>query len=721
MTRTLFAILILLTAPPSLGQEADAEPAPVAGTAAERQSKTTINTDSTVVYEAGFFAQYNPVTANDMLERIPGLNLSNGGSGGGGDRGLGTGGNLLINGQRIAGKNNAAQDQLDRIPAYEVERIEIIRDTSGELNVRGASEVINIILNAAQSRSSTTVKLVNRLNHDDTFETGGSVGWSQQIGNFQALVNLELRPNYENRDNREVRLDSDGERLGTLFETNIRDQDETTFSTNMSYSAGPHRMQMNLLTSEGDYPRPIRRDFVDFTADGPMNSVQEELVENEKRNQEVGGDYEFSIGDGSRLSLLLLANREVRNFVRERFEADPATEPLSKDLFIDSRRERKEFIVQGNYNLPLTSNQSMRLGLERADTQLHSSLLVGSASGSEPPSERYGELSPQPSVSNPGTHVEEIRYEGFLFHNWTLSERSFLESSVLYETSKISQTGMVNKVRDFQFWRPALDYRYNIAENFQIRATVQREVSQLPFSLFAATTNEEDRDRDVLAGNPEIEPQTAWSYDIEVEYRLPNDAGVLSSSITYTDFDNYIGRVNATIDPNEPLSANGNIGPAKRWDWSGRASLRLNYFNLPDAVMTAELDLSDSEITDPFLGTRQRFGGRGSASLEFRHDITDLGLSYGIDYRYPFHGGFDNIDIVTITRDDAARRLNAFVQKIWFDDWAFRLESDNTLGASRCRTRQRFDGTTIDGTLALIQDSCSSRYRRLILSIQTTF
>ena len=721
MSRTLFAILLLLTAPPSLGREADAEPAPVTGTAVERQAKTTINTDSTVVYEAGFFAQYNPVTANDMLERIPGLNLSNGGSGGGGDRGLGTGGNLLINGQRIAGKNNAAQNQLGRIPAYEVERIEIIRDTSGELNVRGASEVINIILNAAQSRSSTTVKLVNRLNHDDTFETGGSVGWSQQIGSFQALVNLELRPNYENRDNREVRLDPDGERLGTLFETNIRDQDKTTFSTNMSYSAGPHRVQMNLLASEGDYPRPIRRDFVDFTADGPINSVQEERVENEERNQEAGGDYEFSIGDGSRLSLLLLANRKVRNFVRERFEADPVTEPLSKDLFIDSRRERKEFIVQGNYNLPLTSNQSMRLGLERADTRLDSSLLVGSASGSEPPSERYGELSPQPSISNPGTHVEEIRYEGFLFHNWTLSERSSLESSVLYETSEISQTGVVNKVRDFQFWRPSLDYRYNVAENFQIRATVQREVSQLPFSLFAATTNEEDRDRDVLAGNSEIEPQTAWRYDIEVEYRLPNDAGVFSSSITYTDFDNYIGRINATIDPNEPLSANGNIGPAKRWGWSGRASLRLNYFNLPDAVVTAELDLSDSEITDPFLGTRQRFGGRGSASLEFRHDITDLGLSYGLDYRYPFHGGFNNIDIVTITRNDAARRLNAFVQKIWFDDWAFRLESDNTLGASRCRTRQRFDGTTIDGTLALIQDSCSSRYRRLILSIQTTF
>lgn len=717
MSRTIFAILMLLIAPLSLGQEPDAEPAPVAVIAVDRQSATTSNADSTVVYEAEFFAQYNPVTANDMLERIPGLNLSDGGP----DRGLGTGGNLLINGQRIAGKDNAAQDQLNRIPANEVERIEIIRDTSGELNVRGASEVINIILIAAQSRSSTTVKLVNRLNHDDTFETGGSVGWSQQIGNFQALVNLELRPNYENRDNREVQLGPEGERLGTLFESNIRDQDETTFSTNMSYSSGPHRMQLNLLASEGDYPRPIRRDFVDLTDVGPINSVEEELVENEESNRELGGDYEFSFDDGSRLSLLLLANREIRNFVRERFEADPATEPLSKDLFIDSRQERKEFIVQGNYNLPLTSNQSMRVGLEHADTQLDSSLLIGSASGSEPPSERYGGLSPLPSISNLGTQVGEIRYEGFLFHNWTLSERSSLESSVVYETSEISQTGVVNKVRDFQFWRPSLDYRYNITENFQIRATAQRQVSQLPFSLFAATTNEEDRDRDALAGNPEIEPETSWSYDVKVEYRLPDDAGVLSSSISYTDIDNYIGRINATADPDEPLSANGNIGPAKRWSWSNRASLRLNYFNLPNAVVSATLDLYDSEITDPFLGTKQRIGGRGFANLEFRHDVTDLGLSYGFDYSYPIYGGYYDIDIVTITRNDRRRSLDAFVQKVWFDDWTFRLESDNTLGASRCRTRQRFDGTTIDGTLALIQDSCSSRYRRLTLSIQTTF
>ena len=712
--------ILLVTTQNGLAQEITPSPQQAAGALAGTSANADEDANSTVVYNAEFFAQYSPVTAKDMLDRIPGVSLRNGGRGGGG-RGLGTGGNLLINGQRIAGKDNSASDQLERITAAEVESIEIIRDTTGALNVRGASEVINVILVAVESRSSTTIELINRLNHDGEFETGGSVAWSQQIGNFQALVNLRSRPNYENRDNREVRLGPDGELLGTLFQTTIRDKDEHNFSTNLSYSLGPHRMQLNALVSEGDHPRPVRRDFVDFTGAGVVNSIQEEQVENEENNWEVGGDYEFNFDNGSRLAVLFVANNEIRNSVRERFEADPAEVGLSKNLFIDSRREISESIVQTNYNFSLSEGQSLRVGFERADTQLNSSLLIGSSFGTEPLSESVGGLSPLSSISNSGTKVQEIRYEGFAFHNWTLSGRSSLESSIVYETSEISQTGAVNKTRDFQYWRPSLDYRFNITDNFRFRATIERSVSQLSFSSFAATTNEDDRDLNALAGNPELEPQTSWNYEAELEYRLPNDGGVLSSSIAHTDIDNYIGRINATVDPDQPLSATGNVAPAKRWSMFNRASIRLARLSLPDAILGVTIGLFDSEIIDPFLQTEQRLGGRGFVGINFRHDITRLGLSYGIDYSHSIWGGNYDIDIQTITRNDRERSLDLFVSKVWFDDWTFRLESDNTLGASRCRFRQRFDGTTIDGSLALIQDSCSSRYRRLTLSVQTTF
>lgn len=676
--------------------------------------------DSTVIYEAEFFDQYNPITASDMLDRIPGIDVSGRNRGGGG-RGLGTGGNLLIDGQRVAGKDNSARDQLDRITAAEVERIEIIRDTSGELNVRGSGEVINIILIEVPSRSSTQVELLQRLNHDNTYEIGGSVGWSTQIGNFQGLLNLEAQPNYENRDNREARITPEGELLGTLLEENIRDQDKQNISANMSYGNGAHRMQLNALFSVGDFPRSVRRDFVDFIDNVAVDSIQQERIDNEENNWELGGDYEYSFANGSRLAVLFVTNDEIRNSVRERFLADPASDSLTKNLYIDSQRETKEFIVQTNYNFSVTKSQSLRVGFERAVNELRSALFIASPFGTEPASEEFGGLPLISSISNPGTQVEEERYEGFAFHNWTINDKSALETSIVYETSEIFQTGEVSKTRDFQFWRPSIDYRYNFADNFRFRGTVNRNVSQLSFSAFAATANDDDRDINGFAGNPELEPETSWSFNGELEYRLPNDAGVLATSLFYSDIDNKIGKIIATVDPDQPQSATGNVGPSTQMGWFARASIRLNEFNLPNAIFSGRVGLFDSEILNPFVNEKVRTGGRGFGNLGFRQDITSMNLSYGIDYEHSFWGGYYDIDIVTRTRDDRRRSLDLFVQKIWFGDWVFRLESDNTLGASRCRYRERYEGTTIEGNVELIQDSCSSRYRRLILSIQTTF
>jgi len=677
-------------------------------------------TDSTIIYNAQFFAPYNPVTANDMLDRIPGLSLD--GTAGGG-RGLGTGGNLLIDGQRVAGKENSPRDQLDRISASDVERIEIIRDTSGNLNVRGASQVVNIVLRDSATRSSTPVELVTRLNHDDTFEAGANLSHSRQIGKLQALISLESSPNYENRETWETWFDPNGDVIGTLFETNIRDQDKYRFSSSLGYSSGPHRMQFNAQYRDQSYPRPIRRDFIDLENGAAIPRIEAELIDNTETNWEVGSDYEYGFDNNSRLHLLFIANEDVQDSVRERFESDsddPDT-ALRKNLFIKSDKTTTEAIVQGNYSFSVSDDQSLRLGLERADTELDSSFFIASADGSEPPLDRFGGLPPLPQLNNPGTEVQEIRYESFAFHNWALNKRMNLESSLVYETSKISQRGAVRKTREFDFLRPSVDYRFNITDNLQLRASARRNVSQLSFANFAATANDDDRDRNVDAGNPELMPEKEWNYSVEVEYRLPEDAGVFSARLFFADIEDFIGKINATVDPANPLSAVGNIGPAERHGLSMSASTRLGYWSMPDAIASLDVDLLDSNATDPFLGTEQRIGGRGRAEFKFRHDIPDLGLNYGMEYQHPFDGGFYEVDITTITRNNNQPSLDLFISKVFFDDITFRLESDNTLDDFRCRERRRFDGTTMDGTLRLIEDSCSSRFRRLILSVRTVF
>ena len=119
-------------------------------------AQDNVGEDSTVVYPASYFAEFSPVTAQDMLDRIPGVGSATGGGGnfggsrqggGNGGRGLGSGSGgsqIIINGKRTAGKNNQTSGQMDRITAEQVDYIEIIRGTSGELDVRGSSQVVNV-------------------------------------------------------------------------------------------------------------------------------------------------------------------------------------------------------------------------------------------------------------------------------------------------------------------------------------------------------------------------------------------------------------------------------------------------------------------------------------------------------------------------------------------------------------------------------------------------
>lgn len=673
--------------------------------------------DSTIVYPAAFFEPYSPSSASDMLDRIPGVSVS----GGRGGRGLGTGGDLLINGQRIAGKDNSPREQLNRIAAREVERIEIIRGTSGDLDVRGSSQVVNIVLTDALTRSNTTVELITRHNHDDNIDFGGSITHSRQVGNFQALVNLRARPNYENREDRESRFDSEGQLTRTMFQSNIRDQDIFDIRSNMSYRTGPHRMQANLMYEDSSHPRNIRRDFTEHTDSGTLLWAEEEDTDNTHYNWEIGGDYEYVLPNDHRAQLLVITNDRIRDNVRERFAVDPESAEREKSLFIESTQRTREQIAQGNYSLPVGENQDLRIGLERAHTRLDSSLLLGTSTGSLPPSDAVGGLVPRPELSNPGTTVEEMRYEGFAFHNWALTPRTTLESAVVYESSEISQTGAVSNARTFNFVRPSIDYRFNVTESLRLRANVERTVSQLSFASFSATADDSDRESDTRAGNPQLEPEQGIRYRLEAEYRLPNNNGVLNSQLVYHDIENYIGRINATRDPAVPLSAVGNIGPAKRIGFINSVNSRLGAIGLPDAILSASLAVFDSEAVNPFLDRKMRIGGRGNASLGFRHDVTSFRLNYGIDYRYHFDGGHYNVDITTITRNEAQPSLNMFVSKVFFDDLTVRLDSNNTLGDYRCSERQRYSPTTIDGNLVATEDSCSSRYRRLTLSMQTTF
>jgi outer membrane receptor for ferrienterochelin and colicins len=679
--------------------------------------------DSTVVYEADFFTQYSPVSVNDMIDRIPGISLAlNNNNGGGKSRGLGSGeGEILINGQRTTGKNNAGRSQLSRIAADQVDYIEIIRGTSDEMDIRGGGQVVNVVLLDAQSRSSISAELnMDRL-HDGTVDPGAKLSYTGQNGAFNYLFHIEAEPRYENRFTNEFSVDPGGELLETRSQDNLRNQTEYETSFNLGYQFEKSMVQFNGLFAESNPPTDITRTINDYTTGPLITTLEREDEQRNRNNWEIGGDYEYSFDSGSKYRFLFIVNDRDFTYTRDRFDVFADSE--EKDLFLFSAGRDRERIGRTSYTFDLGSNQGIEIGIEGAQTIRDSDLRLG-LSGTGITSVAHGGLVPQ-SVSNASSTVEELRLENFAIHNWQINDRMSLESSLIYEKSTITQSGDVTNERDFSFVRPKLDYRFDITATLQLRTTIEKTVSQLSFSDFSATTDNSDDDQNTQAGNPGIAQEKAWNYEINLEYRLPNSIGVLNTELYYRDLTEVIDRIDVSPSATDLQSARGNIGDGKRYGANFDASTRLGYLGVPNALLTLRLSLQDSQVTDPFLGTQRRLrrNGRWFGRANFRHDITEYNFSYGFSYfNFARDGsGLTQIDINDTETDIGEYGLNFFAEKQAFNGITFRFDIQNANNQIRCRERIRYVGATAAGIVEEVEDSCNGTGVKYALKIRQTF
>src|SRR5690606_18304933 len=144
----------------------------------------------------------------------------------------------------------------------------------------------------------------------------------------------------------------------------------------------------------------------------------------------------------------------------------------------------------------------------------------------------------------------------------------------------------------------------------------------------------EDIDGNTEAGNANLKQEQVLKTEFGFEYRLDNDIGVVDGDIFWMKHLDVIERIDVSPSPERLLSANGNIGDGKMYGLNLRASIRMNIIGMPNLLVTSDLNVQDSKITDPFLGIERRFQtyNRGRLQLGFRHDIPSLRLNYGLNW-----------------------------------------------------------------------------------------
>ena len=250
--------------------------------------------------------------------------------------------------------------------------------------------------------------------------------------------------------------------------------------------------------------------------------------------------------------------------------SDPSSSIETKDLYLFNYEKYQERIIRSSYVFDLSLGQSIEAGVERAQTIVDTSLRLGLLAGVG--GQEFGGLTPV--TSSVGT-VEEMRLEYFTIHNWSMNDRMTLETTLLVEDSSISQSGNLANSRDFHSFRPKVDYRFDITPSIQFRGIVQKIVNQLSFRDFTAGVDQMDDEQNSFEGNSDIQQMSWWNYEANLEYRLPNDAGVINTQLYYQTV--FTLSTMSMCRGMEKYSARGNTGDGRRYGLNLNNSLRLDF------------------------------------------------------------------------------------------------------------------------------------------------
>jgi outer membrane receptor for ferrienterochelin and colicin len=590
--------------------------------------------DGVQTFEAAYFRQYNPVTAADIVSRVPGFEIDDGET----LRGFGaTAGNVLVNGERPSSKV-LVSEQLKRIPADSVTRVELISGSASNVDVRGQTQLVNVVLKQARQGGSPTTWVADLRD----IQYSERLGWQLQLTRTFALS-----------DNAELTVDLQTPNLRGRVESLEAVRNSSGVVTSYREVFG----QPNNIGFQGAGVlkwRPTARDTVNFNAQyaptwntqnigsiafSPAGAFRQATFgESEYSNNytaEIGADWERRFSPELSVKLIGLAtqsNVDQDDVFNIHTLAGLGPGGLFNVQTINRTTEAGERVARGFLTWRPNGAHTIDAGAEGAFNYRDTTLDISNNTNGAGPV-------PQP-IAVADARVEEERIEPFITDVWKMSPQFTLETGFIYEASRITQTGDEEKEREFSYPKPRAILTWQAGASDQLRASIVREVAQLDFAQFASSINVVDSFS--ILGNPDLVPEKTWKYRLEWEKRF-GPRGALTVALFHDevedvqDFVERIVCVTPGVDvascPAADLRANdayGNIGGGRRDGVELRAAAPLSPL-IPNAEIRFSGMWQETEASDPVTGEARRFSSENewSYNLSFRQELPSLKAAWG--------------------------------------------------------------------------------------------
>lgn len=557
-----------------------------------------------LVFTPDFFASQRPNTALDMVERVPGFSPDDGA----GTRGFeGSVGNILINNNRPASKNDAGTDVLDRTPASQVDRIELIRGGAAGIDMQGYSVVVNVILKTAASRQSI-VTWNNALFDGGHDVWGGSYQFTAKNGerSWSVLLSDGTSTSDSNGTGRSIVRDAAGGLLSDLPFAN--DGWGGGDSARLNYS-GP--LAGGKIEATAEYGIHDWQEWQTIGVENGPDRSRSAYAEDTKSG-ELGLTYIRPLKPK-----WTLETRVIHQF--EKFDEVATGEETEKGLVLPDQR----FTANGD------SSESIVRALVRHERSAALTIEAGGevAYNMLDTHQAYSEGGVAIDLPSASVKVEELRGEAFTKATWRVNPRLTLEGGLRLETSTIKQSGDASAEESFFYAKPRFQATWTPKANHQLRVRFERELGQLDFGDFAASSDLDDGT--VYGGNVDLKPEQRWISEITYERRFWGE-GIVSIGYRHDEIIDVIDRLPLP----GGLSATGNIGNGTLDKLSVNIVVPTDKWGIKGGRLTFKNDWNETHVTDPTTGEDRPISDvrPTQANIGFQQDIVAWKTQWGVTW-----------------------------------------------------------------------------------------
>jgi len=638
------------------------------------------------VYPASFFADARPTTANDMIARLPGFSLDNGTSS---MRGFASSaGNVLIDGARPTAKNDDLFAILSRIPAANVERIELIRGGAPGIDMQGQSVLANVIRKKEDSNQTIVNANLGFMGSGQWAPYGG-IEYHGQSGAWRYEASLtRVTQQWD---------DSPGEGYRAIIapgQAPVYDRAVYTGINRTGWQVhgglvaplwgGEWNNNFTLQTT--DYPNTLR--YYGYGG-SRFDSITRE------KTAEFGSHWQGELGAVGLESLVLQR-------LGDRDDSSTSAAMGASSVFLSSKNSGETIgRVTARYSF------APDLSVEAGGEGVYNFLDGGSTLSTN---------GVPVALTNANLSVNEKRGEVFGNATWKIMPTLTLEGGMRMEYSEISSTGDTIQTRDFFYPKPRLLLSWAPDAQSQVRLRAEGTVGQLNFSDFVANVSLSGYG--IGAGNADLRPDQRWQFEGAYERRFWERGALV---LTYlheeiTDLQDFIPVGNG-------LDAPGNIAHATSDKIAIGGLVPLDFLGLKKAQFKPNLYWLTSDLIDPVTGEHRRMSNQRNINsyYEISQDIDSLKSTWTL-----FWGtGWSRTTwrIAQVSRIGVHN--NPLVSASWSykptPDWNITFSADNFIPYRFEIEQRNFSGPRTVGAQPVIQDRLARTQPRFYFKLRKTF